>query len=552
MTPTTTAESLSFPVTWNNPEERLATWHHDPMHFPRPVSPLFQSMWEAAFSYGFTRAARELATPIHAVHVRFHNGYEYEWHEMNEPSNEEEARALAARTESTMRDAIAKQQERWHHEYLPRLLETRSILATLEVDQASEETLQDQLDQVMEILKEDWYIHFLIALPMLLTLQLFDEFFVEVFGGDAADAHALLVGRSSKSVEAGIGLANLAGEASDLGLKERLLSLDAARAFEELQQTDVGRLFAAKLKTYLDEYGLRQDLFDFLTPTWQENPSIAMMNLQAYLQSGHDMAESHRQTAARADAAAADARERLEGYPESVRQQFEFLLEAARFGSFIQEEHNFYIDQQGLSLVRLYLMRLGRRLVAEDVIDQPEDIFMLRWEEIKEVIGGILKPRELIADRWRTLALQAQMVPPPFLGAPPSEAPPPDNPMIRAVMRFFGGPPEEATESNQLKGNAGSRGKARGPARVALTLDDARNLKPGEILVAPTTMPAWTPLFGTAVAVVTETGGALSHCAIVAREYEIPAVVGAFGATSRIRTGQMIEVDGDHGIVTIE
>ena len=87
---------------------------------------------------------------------------------------------------------------------------------------------------------------------------------------------------------------------------------------------------------------------------------------------------------------------------------------------------------------------------------------------------------------------------------------------------------------------------------MARTLDEAKSLQPGEILVAITTMPAWTPLFGTAAALVTETGGPLSHGAIVAREYGIPAVVGAAGAIGTIHTGQIITVDGSRGIVTID
>jgi pyruvate,water dikinase len=88
-------------------------------------------------------------------------------------------------------------------------------------------------------------------------------------------------------------------------------------------------------------------------------------------------------------------------------------------------------------------------------------------------------------------------------------------------------------------------------ARVARTLAEATFLQPGEVLVAVTTMPPWTPLFGVAAAVVTETGGPLSHCAIVAREYGIPAVVGATGATRTIRTGQLVTVDGSRGVVTL-
>ena len=86
---------------------------------------------------------------------------------------------------------------------------------------------------------------------------------------------------------------------------------------------------------------------------------------------------------------------------------------------------------------------------------------------------------------------------------------------------------------------------------MARTLEEATHLLQGEILVAVTTMPAWTPLFGIAAAVVTETGGPLSHCAIVAREYGIPAVVGAHGATRMIASGQRISVDGGRGIVTL-
>jgi pyruvate,water dikinase len=119
------------------------------------------------------------------------------------------------------------------------------------------------------------------------------------------------------------------------------------------------------------------------------------------------------------------------------------------------------------------------------------------------------------------------------------------------MFRFWGGPPQQADSPDQLKGNAGSRGTATGEAFVARNLSEATGLKPGQVLIASTTMPAWTPLFGVDAAIVTETGGPLSHCAIVAREYGIPAVVGVAGAMSAIQTGQVITVDGDHGIVRL-
>ena len=103
----------------------------------------------------------------------------------------------------------------------------------------------------------------------------------------------------------------------------------------------------------------------------------------------------------------------------------------------------------------------------------------------------------------------------------------------------------------EITGMAGSAGKAQGIARVAGSLDDAGRLKPGEILVAQTTAPPWTSLFNIAAAVVTDVGGPLCHCAVVAREYGIPAVVGTVVGTRRIPDGATIAVDGTKGTVRI-
>jgi rifampicin phosphotransferase len=119
------------------------------------------------------------------------------------------------------------------------------------------------------------------------------------------------------------------------------------------------------------------------------------------------------------------------------------------------------------------------------------------------------------------------------------------------MTKFFGGPPPVQTDQAVVTGYAGSPGIARGPARVIRSLVDAARLQPGEILVTETTAPPWTPMFATAAAVVTDTGGVLSHCAVVAREYRIPAVVGTGVATSKIADGQIVEVDGDAGIVRL-
>ena len=112
-------------------------------------------------------------------------------------------------------------------------------------------------------------------------------------------------------------------------------------------------------------------------------------------------------------------------------------------------------------------------------------------------------------------------------------------------------PPVAAEVDGEIMGKPGSAGTVRGTARIISSIAEAGRLQPGDILVAETTAPPWTPLFATVAAVVTDTGGVLSHCAVVAREYAIPAVVGTGGASKVIADGQTIEVDGDAGIVRI-
>jgi pyruvate,water dikinase len=123
--------------------------------------------------------------------------------------------------------------------------------------------------------------------------------------------------------------------------------------------------------------------------------------------------------------------------------------------------------------------------------------------------------------------------------------------MNRTLMKFLGGPPQPPDEPGVLRGNPGSPGVVRGRARVIRSLPEAAELRQGEVLVAETTAPPWTPLFATAAAVVTDTGGILSHSAVVAREYRIPAVVGTGAASATIKNGQELEVDGDRGIVSV-
>lgn len=534
----------------DNPADQGLSFQRDVMHFPTPLSPLFQSVHSLAFRTGYRTAAREIGIPIADFLHRFRNNYLYECIVPVIPASDEEARALEERAEAGLRLAIEQMDRRWHEEHLPRLRELLISLADFrELDPAAPLD-PTRVDALMAICIEGWTIHFRIAFPMLVGIQLFDDFLADVAGPEA-DAHTMLTGVQTESVANGIAITDLAAAARELGVAPVVLETPPSDLASALQATPEGRELLKQIDAYLAEYGLTQSMFDFVLPTWLEDPTPLYATLRSYLETGGDNRAAHAEQSQRAAEAADAMRARLAGYPEPMRHQFEAMLAMARTGSFLQEEHNFYIDQQLLSSVRLAFLTLGRQLVHHGLLDQADQIFFLHVDEVRALLAGErIDARAIVAERLASYEAAMMETPPPFIGAPPA-GPPPDNPVTRAMGRFFGWAPPASDDSGPLRGYPGSRGQVTAPAFVARSQDEAAGIPVGHVLVTVTTSPSWTPLFGIASAIVTETGGPLSHCAIVAREYGLPAVVGVRGATSHIETGQLIQVDGTTGEVTL-
>ena len=220
------------------------------------------------------------------------------------------------------------------------------------------------------------------------------------------------------------------------------------------------------------------------------------------------------------------------------RKLFNHLLVRSRNAAVFRENIKSEIIKL-LTTMRKLLVELGTRLCANKVLADPDDIFFLKMEEIGPVAGGraefdvknVIAERRAEYDKWNSIT-------------------PPDV----IVGRFDPDdyvPEQVETDVDVLKGLAVSPGVATGKARVILRTDSDTQLEAGEVLVAPFTDPGWTPYFLPAVGIVMNQGSLLSHGAIVAREYGIPAVVNVGSATQIIKTGQTIEVDGNQGTIKI-
>ena len=542
-----------FPVVWEYPDDERLFWARDPMHFPNPVNTLEDEfLIRLAQGYGFARAGEVYGMPVKML-VRRINGYLYT---AAAPAvHPEEMEAVGRRFQERLEEAMARLGERWRGEYLPEIQGYLRDWDHFDLRGASMPELVAHLDETVRRFRRVWEIHFTVVLPTMVSMSMFEEFYKDLFGSDGAfDAYRLLQGLDNKTVETGRELWRLSRRALGVPEVRRVLEESAAAdVVTALEGSAEGREFLAKLDAYLDEYGQRGDLWGISYTTWAEDPTPAIKMLKDYVaQSGDGPEEELATLAAERERRLAETRERLEGYPQAVREEFEYLLAVAREAVVLSEDHGFWIDFNTTARARRVVMEFGRRFAETGVIERPDDILHLNLAEINETVERLpdLDRRNLVARRKAELERFARVQPPPVLGTPPP-GPPPDSPMNRTLMKFLGGPLQPPDEPGVLRGNPGSPGVVRGRARVLRSLPEAAGLQRGEVLVAETTAPPWTPLFATAAGVVTDTGGILSHSAVVAREYRIPAVVGAGTATATIKTGQEIEVDGDRGTVRV-
>ncbi|MFZ1753841.1 MAG: PEP-utilizing enzyme [Caldilineaceae bacterium] len=546
-----------FPIEWRKPTDPNNFWMRDVMHFPYQIVPLAASFVENVLEPCLNHGAGKVGMPIR-FHCRIFNTHYYT---ATTPVLGPDGNPFMPPPDADPMDhpsvrAVMSISDFWEGALLPEIKQILAHCESIDLASATPAQLVGHFDDFMAQATRSWQIHFEVAHTMLLAMSLLDDFYQEIFGADALGAYRLLQGFDNKSLEANRKLYALSRTALHTPEVQTILETHPAeQVMAALLAFKESRPFLQALNDWLQEFGQRGDMYDSLTSvSWIEDPTPAIRNLQEYLQRDEDI-DAHRQAMqAERERLIDEARSALAAYPEAVRMQFEGLLRSAQAASVIQEDHNYWLDQRAIYQLRRAFLEVGRRLAAAGSLAAPLDVIYLRFEEVRNALLALSqrpqKLQELIAERKATAAHYADIQPPMMLGTLP-DGPPPDDPGTRAGMRFFGAPPQPSNEPNTINGAAGSSGKVRGPAKVIRTLNEAGKLAKGDILVTETTAPPWTPLFATAAAIVTDAGGILSHCAVVAREYAIPAVVGTYTATHLIHDDMQIEVDGDNGVVRI-
>jgi pyruvate,water dikinase len=347
-----------------------------------------------------------------------------------------------------------------------------------------------------------------------------------LLAGQRVDPFAWLGGLRYRTIDVEHGLQELADHVlGSPDLRTRYAGAGPLPTADSLADTDEGRTYLLAIERFLST---AMPYLPFSTRSWAEDPTGLHLAVQAIVRAGHPgaAAERTRAGAQRFQALVDRVKERL---PRMFHGRFDRALAAYR-SAHVGREASLYAIEEAYGGARQALWELGRRLADAGILGAPGHVVFARLSELDAVCIGELPAAELRHRVGRRRARREVAVQAWRSQRPPATSPAGDG----------------------LVGMAGSPGVASGPVRVIRGLDDFASLQADEILVCPYTDPTWTPLFALAAAVVSDTGGALSHAAIVAREYGIPAVLGTEVGTSILRDGEMIHVDGSTGLVRRE
>lgn len=511
------------------------------MHCPRAFAALASDYMQAVIDGGINYRYERLGLPMR-LQSRVCNGYVYVASRLLVP--ETELPKIREQTTERRRAQSRVVRSYWNEKVLPTLLKTYEWMRGVPVETASLAEVAGAWNELWDRIPRLFGLHFMTNAGSYQSLDdLADLYESLVKGIHPSEAMTLVAGLPNdlQRVQRDLYLLTESARASppvaDLVLR------DSDQALTELRRVEGGPEFLNGLHAFLEAHGhLGQPYDDLALPSWKDNPSVVLDEVRKRLLQREEDPETRRlRRAAEADALAEQVRTRLRDRPEEL-QLFENALALARDVGPLTEGHNYWLDRMLHAYVHRFAVRVGRRLVQAGVLSDPGDVFFLHAEEVGEALRHPRDLRTLVAGRKGALHRWSAIRPPKYLGKPPDTS----EPQGRFEPR-----PLEQTDARGLRGVGACAGTGRGPARIVFLPDDFGRVQPGDVLVCPSSNPSWVPLFGIIAGLVTNTGGVLSHAAVVAREFGVPAVVGTGEATQRLRDGQLVEVDGTAGEVRI-
>jgi phosphohistidine swiveling domain-containing protein len=526
------------------------SWELDAVHFPRPVTRYWGEIHPAAFKRGVSDFTSFYGMLLGSLNMEYINGFAYK---SAQPVSAEEVPARLARAEELFQGKLWREQlKEWDDTVKPASIKTDRELQAIDPDELSDEDLAAYLRRCHDHHAAMIAQHMRFTAAAMVPTGDFLAHVGDWTGLPASELLGLMRGAAPVSAGASAELDQLVSALGGDAEARQLLESDGdpGETLQALRSLDGDA--GSAVNAYLDLVGWRLlDGFDISGPCALELPDALLRAMRAAVtnQGGED---------SDVEQAIADVRAKV---PEERRAEFDELLAEARLMYRLRDERGVYSDIWASGLMRRAVLAAGRRLAASGRIAEAEHLIDASVEEMCSLLSGADAPSaDELAARAGYRASHTAKDAPPLLGDPP--VPPPDPsglpPAGARVMRAIGIAMSEMFAGSEaehgqdvLRGLAASRGVYEGPARRISGPGEFDRIARGDVLVTESTSEAFNILLPLLGAIVTDSGGLLSHSAIVAREYGIPGVVGTREATERVSDGARVRVDGDSGEVTI-
>jgi pyruvate,water dikinase len=558
-------------------------WFFNGMHFPEPMPPFDMITAESCYlSIGLYQGRVFSIPTVLGIEHRVVNGYVYiTSNEVSDPQEIEKRLETFLPRIGFYYENWDTLVDRWQAEVDKRIDELARLdvprLPELEDEQqlihdhelGSNYRLMAAYDRAIHLYNELNQLHFELLLLAYGAYLTFFQFCQGVFPDMGLQVMAQMIAgydttmmrpddelkaSAAKAIELGVGGAFREGRSHEEILDELGASEDGRTWIDDLE----GR----KHPWFMMSTG---DGFYHHHRAWADDlrlPFTAITGYVAQLRDGQELDRPRERLLAEGNRIAAEYAALLPG--EDERRQFEEMLGLCRHVFPHAEGHKFFIEHWGTSLFFNKIREVGAVLSENGFFDEADDVFYLNIHEVHEALsdlglawaggaaarGTVYWPQR-VQKRKQILQRLSQWTPPPALGLVPDVINDPTVVLLWGVTADRLRAWAAGDGDTGVHGYAASPGVVEGVARVVRDVNEIGTVQQGEVLVCPVTAPSWAPVFPKIAAAVSDIGGMMSHAAIIAREYGLPAVVGTGHATKQIKTGDRVRVDGDNGTVTI-
>ncbi|HSJ55400.1 MAG TPA: PEP-utilizing enzyme [Anaerolineae bacterium] len=548
----------TFPIPWETEQEKELFWFYDDLHCPRPISPMYWSLdgwWGPTLDYMYRRFGFPIGKAWIGKRV---NGYLYT---AIVPRETESAAMLAPYYGWIMPTYAGCFLDWWKERYLPEILRNYEYLDTYPTEAASLQELMFLLEEAIDIQERHFRLHWILNLAQFQSSLDLQAAVGEVVGKvDPALIGRILISIKDRNWDSLEALWKLKEQVkADPELKSVFDAGETATMLiPELNKSAKGKAFLEAVAAYNREFGVKPSMYthEYVNKLWVEDPAPAIETIKGYLASDYDFPAEHQRMVDDHRAAIKELKALVpEGATPEGREKLNTAIELATRMMPLTPDHHFYMDQGTFARMRLVLLAIGRRMVKEGLLRDPEDINFLEYDQLRAYVANPTgyDGKTIIREARRAYEKAHHLRPRDWLGTVTHWS------MYEEIYHTLWGWPErweraqagEEAVAGLVKGLPAAAGVAEGPARVVMGPEEFNQVQRGEILVCMMTNPAWVVLFSKIKGVVTDAGGVLSHTAVVAREFGLPAVVGTGEATARIKTGDRVRVNGSTGQVEI-